>query len=368
MKIAVLTSHTPSLFWFRIDMMQAFIQRGCEVIAIGNEAEETWREAFNEVGVRYISASISRNGTNPLRDLRTLKDLKRILKEEKPDKLFTFQAKTVIYGGIAAKSLGIKEVYPLIAGVGSVFLSDSLKAKVIRTILKIEYKASLNHAKKYFFQNPDDVEVFNNLGLIDKSKVVMLGGSGVNTEKFAIEELPERLGFLFIGRLIKDKGIMEYLDACRIIRQEHPDVRCLLVGPYDSNPTALKEEELKAYIDDGTIEYFGEQSDVRPYIKMCSVYILPSYREGTPKTVLEAMSVGRAVITTDAPGCRETVRDGVNGYLVPVRDTKAIVERMEELINNPQKITDMAKAGREMVEERFDVRIVNKVICETMDI
>lgn len=368
MKIAVLSSHTPSLFWFRIEMMQAFMKRGHEVIAIGNEEEEKWRESFNSLGIRYIHSNISRNGTNPLKDLATLKDLKRILKKEKPDKLFTFQAKTVIYGGIAAHSLGIKDVYPLIAGVGSVFLSDSLKARVIRTILKTEYKDSLRHATKYFFQNPDDVKVFSDNGLIDKEKVVMLGGSGVNTEKFAVEELPETIGFLFIGRLIKDKGIMEYLDACREIKKKYPDVRCLLVGPYDSNPTSLTENELKSYIDDGIIEYFGEQGDVRPYLKMCSVYVLPSYREGTPKTVLEAMSSGRAIITTDAPGCRETVRDGVNGYLVPVKDTASIVSKMEELILNPKRIEEMGMQGRKVVEERFDVNIVNNTICNTMEL
>lgn len=368
MKIAVLSSHTPSLFWFRIEMMQAFMKRGHEVIAIGNEEEEKWRESFDSLGIRYIHANISRNGTNPLKDLATLKDLKRILKKEKPDKLFTFQAKTVIYGGMAAKSLGIKDVYPLIAGVGSVFLSDSLKARVIRTILKTEYKASLKHAKNYFFQNPDDVKVFSDNGLIDIDKVVMLGGSGVNTEKFSVEELPETTGFLFIGRLIKDKGVMEYLNACLEIKKKYPNVRCLLVGPYDSNPTSLKENELKSYIDDGIIEYFGEQSDVRPYLKMCSVYVLPSYREGTPKTVLEAMSSGRAIITTDVPGCKETVKDGVNGYLVPVRDSKSIVSKMEELILNPERIKEMGTEGRRIVEERFDVNIVNKTICNTMDI
>lgn len=366
MKIAVLSSHTPSLFWFRIEMMQSFMDKGYEVIAIGNEDESKWQEAFNEKGIRYIGARISRNGTNPINDIRTLKSLKAILKKEKPDKIFTFQAKTVIYGGLAAKSLGIKEVYPLIAGVGSVFLSKGIKANIIRFILKIEYKMALNNAKKYFFQNPDDVKVFEDYGMIKRDKVVMLNGSGVNLDKFTVHNNPEEVGFLFIGRLIKDKGIVEYLEACRQIKANNPQIRCLLVGPYDSNPTSLKEMDLKPYIDEGIIEYFGEQSDVRPYLQMCSVYVLPSYREGTPKTVLEAMASGKAIITTDAPGCRETVIDGQNGFLVPVKNVESIAEKMQVLIDNPTMLKKMAKCGRKIAEDKFDVRLINKTICETM--
>lgn len=366
MKIAVLSSHTPSLFWFRIEMMQSFMEKGCEVIAIGNEDEDKWQKLFAEKGIRYIKASISRNGTNPINDIKTYKSLKEILKREKPDKIFSFQAKTVIYGNLAAYSVGIRDIYSLIAGMGSVFLSDSIKAKLIRTILTSEYKMALKRAKSYFFQNEDDVNAFSKLGIIDREKVVMINGSGVNTEHFAPAPYPEKTGFLFIGRLIRDKGIMEYLDACRSVKKSHPDVRCLLVGPYDSNPTSLKEDDLKGYIDDGTVEYFGEQRDVRPYLEQCSVYVLPSYREGTPKTVLEAMAMGRAVITTDAPGCRETVKDGVNGYLVPVKDSETIADKMEALINNPELMEDMGNKGRKIAEERFDVRLVNKTICETM--
>ena len=368
MKIAVLSSHTPSLFWFRMDMMLSFKSLGHEVIAIGNEPESDWSEKFLENGIKYIQAEISRNGTNPFKDLKTLKSLKAILKQEKPDKLFTYQAKTVIYGGIAANQLGITEVYPLIAGIGSVFLSNDIKSKIIRFILKTEYRYSMRKSPKIFFQNNDDVKVFTDNKIIKKEKTVILNGSGVNLEKFTQKPLPNGNVFLCISRLIKDKGVYEYLQAARIVKEIYPQARFLLVGPYDSNPSALKPEELQPYIDDGIIEYFGEASDVRPYLEMCNVFVLPSYREGTPKTVLEAMATGRAIITTDATGCRETVTNGDNGYLVPVKDVDALSSAMVDLIKNPDKISQMADKGLELVKQKFDVKIVNNIINTTMNL
>lgn len=366
MKIAVLSSHTPSLFWFRMDMMLDFIARGHDVVAIGNENEEKWQDKFNENGIKYRCAIIQRNGTNPFKDLQTLSSLKKLLKHEKPDKIFTYQAKTVIYGGIAANQLGITEVYPLIAGVGSVFLSENIKARIVRFILKNEYRIGMRKCPNIFFQNSDDVDVFTQNRIINKDRIVMINGSGVSLEKFTVQPLPDTFAFLCIARLIRDKGVYEYLQACRMIIERHPQVRCLLVGPFDTNPSALKKEELQPYIDDGIIEYFGEQSDVRPYLAQCNVYVLPSYREGTPKTVLEAMATGRAVITTDAPGCRETVLDGQNGYLVPIKGIDALAERMEFLINSPETVVRMASVGRKIAEGKYDVKLVNNTIVETM--
>lgn len=368
MKIAVLSSHTPSLLWFRMDMMKCFIQHGHDVIAVGNESEAEWSDKFFECGIRYIQASIQRNGTNPIKDIQTLKSLKTILAKEKPDKIFSYQAKTVIYGGIAAHRLKIEEVYPLIAGVGSVFLSNSFKARIVQSILKAEYRIGMKHAKKIFFQNQDDVSTFVEGKIIKKENVVMLHGSGVNLEKFTVAPLPNEKAFLCISRLIRDKGVIEYLEAARIVKAKYPDTRFLLVGPFDSNPSAIRPDELQKYIDSGNVEYYGEQSDVRPYLNQCSVFVLPSYREGTPKTVLEAMASCRAVITTDAPGCRETVCDGINGFLVPIKDVNTLAGKMIELINNPETVQKMALAGRKIVEEKFDVSIVNDTICKTMNL
>lgn len=366
MRIVVLSSHTPSLFWFRMDMMHTFIAHGHEVFAVGNESEEVWAPKFAARKIKYCQIYVQRNGINPVNDLKTLYSITKALKIIKPDKIFTYQAKTVIYGGIAANLLGIKEVYPLIAGVGSVFLANTLKSRIIRKILKIEYDVAMKGCPAIFFQNRDDENVFRKNKILHEQKIVFLPGSGVNLEHFKMQPLPEEFAFLCISRLIKDKGVYEYLKACERIKKKYPHIRCMLVGPYDSNPSALKPEELQPFIDKSIIEYFGEQEDVRPYLAQCNVFVLPSYREGTPKTVLEAMASGRAVITTDAPGCRETVENGKNGFLIPVKNVDALCSKMEYFVNNPEQVSILAADGRKKAENIFDVKIVNQCICETM--
>ncbi|MPM34184.1 N,N'-diacetylbacillosaminyl-diphospho-undecaprenol alpha-1,3-N-acetylgalactosaminyltransferase [bioreactor metagenome] len=368
MKIAVLSSHTSSLFWFRMDMMKDFIKHGHSVIALGPEPESDWKLTFRENDIEYKQLFVERNGVNPFKDLRTFKELYQFMKRDKPDKVFAYQAKTVVYGSIAAKMNGITEVYPLIAGLGSVFRGNGFKNKIVRSIMKIEFCAACKASKKVFFQNNDDKSEFVNNGLIKKNKIVIINGSGVNLEKFKPESLPERPAFLFIGRLIKDKGVMEYLEACKRIKYLYPEVRCLLVGPYDSNPSALKPDELQPFIDQGIVEYFGEQSDVRPYIRQCSTYVLPSYHEGTPKTVLEAMAIGRPIITSDAPGCRETVTNGYNGFLVAIKDIDGLVKYMETFIQNPEMSKLMAERSLKIAREKYDVNLINKSIMQTMEL
>lgn len=368
MKIMVLSSFTTSLFWFRIDMMKSFLDAGCEVVAVGDGAKEEWGHKFDEIGIKYHQIPVQRNGTNPLKDIKTLVALYKLLKEEKPDKVFSYQAKTVIYGGIAAGLLKIKDVYPLIAGVGSVFLGEGMKRKILRCILSMEYKLGLKGANKVFFQNKDDLHVFASRNILSDDKVVMLNGSGVNLDKFQCTELPTEPSFLCISRLIKDKGVFEYLEASRNLHKKYPNIKCVLVGPFDTNPSAIQPKELQSYIDDDSVVYVGEQKDVYPYLCDCTAYVLPSYHEGTPKTVLEAMATGRPVITTDAPGCRETVNDEVNGYLVPVKDVDAIVNAMTKIITNPDKNREMAQNARKIAEEKYDVNKVNETIKETMEI
>lgn len=365
--IAVLSSHTPSLFWFRTDMMKEFIARGYLVYALGNENEEIWKVKFSEFGIFYKQIEVSRNGLNPFQDKKTLDSIKKELKRIMPDKIFTYQAKTIIYGTMAANSLGITEVYPMIAGIGSVFLNNDLKSKLVRLVMVTLYRHSMRKCPAVFFQNYDDEQFFRHYGIIKHQKTVLVHGSGVNTTKFSVMPFPKEPAFLCISRLIRDKGVYEYLEACRIIKKDYPTVRCLLVGPYDTNPSSLRPEDLKQFLDAG-IEYFGEQNDVRPFLKQASVYVLPSYHEGTPKTNLEAMACGRAIITTDAPGCRETVVDCENGFLIPVKNTEVLLEKMKWCIENPIMVKEMGRKGREMAERVFDVIKVNRSICEIMGV
>ena len=368
MKIVVLSCHTHSLFWFRMDMMKQLIAQGHQVTAIGQEPETGWAEKFQKNGIEYRQIQIERNGINPLHDLSALRDVKRKLKAIMPQKIFCYQAKTVIYGCLAAHSLGITEIYPLIAGLGSVFRGKGVKKSLIKLIMKMGYRQALQYSRKVMFQNKDDLSCFVDQGIIEREKTEIIHGSGVDIDKFQVTELPEKPSFLLIARLIRDKGVMEYLNACKLIKQRHPGITCMLVGPYDTNPSAITPAELKPFLLDATIEYFGEQNDVRAYLNRSSVFVLPSYHEGTPKTVLEAMASGRAVITTDAPGCRETVRDGYNGFLVPVGNVEALVKRMEQFIETPSLAERMGRQGRKIAEEKYDVNKVNKAIFEIMEV
>jgi len=369
MKALLLSSHTPSLFWFRVDLMKAMQNAGYEVTAVGQMPEKDWVDKFKAIGVKYKQINVSRNGLNPVRDWVTLRDLKRLLKEERPDKIFAFQAKTISYGAIAARDMGITEFYPMVGGLGSIFRGKGIKNKLVRIVMSVLYKQAFKKSKKVFLQNNDDKKILVDTGLLSDNQIVLIHGSGVNIDKFKPVEFPLKPTFLYIGRLIRDKGVGEYLEACQKIKHLYGDkVRCLLVGPFDSNPSALKHKDIQPLVDGGIIEYFGEQCDVRPYIRMCSIYVLPSYHEGTPKTVLENMAMGRVIITTDAPGCRETVINGENGYLVKVKSADAVVNKMQYLIEHPQVALKMGKKSREIAEKIFDVKKVNETILSTMGI
>ena len=347
--------------------MQEMQQEGCDVFAAGQMSEADWQERFASIGVTYRQIRVSRNGLNPLDDIQTYFSIRRLLNEIRPDKIFVFQAKTIAYGCRAAASLGITEVYTLLAGVGSIYLDHGFRGKVIEMLLSFLYKKAFTRSKKVFFQNNDDKRIMIGKRLIDEDKIIMIPGSGVNIERFSPTKLPSIPTFLYIGRLIRDKGIGEYIRACKLIKDEYgKKVRCLLVGPFDSNPTSLKPKDLKPLVDQGIIEYFGEQTDVRPYIEECSIFMLPSYHEGTPKTILESMAMGRAIITSNAPGCVETVIDGVNGFLTEVRNVDDLVIKMKKLIENPELVKRMGNMSRKIACGSFDVRLVNDIILRSM--
>ncbi len=369
MKICVITAATWSISKFRIDMIDEFVRRGCEVVVFGDEAHELWDGFFAEHGVSYRTYSVSRNGMNPAADLATKAELKRLLAEERPDKVWTYQAKPNIYGCTAAHELGIRDVYVMMGGLGSVFRASDVKSRLVRAIVSAEYRHALRYAKAVFFQNMEDVEVFERLRILKRDKVVLTRGSGVNVSEYSKASFPEQMSFLFVGRLVRGKGVLDYLEAARAVKKGHPEVRFDLVGPFDSNPTALKPDDIQPFVDDGTVAFHGEQKYVRPFQEVSSAFVLPSYYgEGTPKSALEAMATGRPLIVADAVGCREVVKEGVNGFLVPPKDPKAIAAAMTRLIEEPGLKERMGAESRRMAEDVFDVRKVNDVICKAMEI
>lgn len=367
MKILVLSSYAPTLFFFREDMMLAFKNAGHEVIAAAPEEKSEWQTKFKEKGIDYYQVSnIDRNGKNPLVDLKGMISIYKLIKQLKPDKIFTYQAKTVIYGAFAAKLAGVSEIYAMMGGLGSVFRNDN-GSSLVKKILIGEYKQAYKFYKNVFFQNGDDVELVLKNKLIHRDKIRMTNGSGVNMEKFKVSTFDE-ISFLFIGRLIKDKGVLEFVEASKIVKEKYPDTRIELVGYFDTNPSAIQPEELEDVFNKGTISYLGETSDVRPFLERISTIVLPSYHEGTPKSVLEAMATGKSVITTDAPGCKETVIENRNGFLVPVKDSGILAEKMIWMIENIENVKQMGNESHQICLEKFDVTKVNEVIMRTMSL
>jgi glycosyltransferase involved in cell wall biosynthesis len=366
-KILVLGSHAESLIIFRYDMLLAMAKEH-EVIACVPESTPAVIQKLKNANIKYIDVKLARTGLNPIADLGTVYYLYKIFRRYRPDQVFLYTGKPVIYGSIAAKLAGVGKIYSMITGIGSYFIHQDLKSRIVRSIMSILYKVALSFNTKVFFQNLDDVADFANGKIFnDPSRTVLTNGSGVNLQYFEQLPLPvNKISFLLTARFILAKGVIEYLTAAKQIKQQYPQVEFLLVGWYENKDESIQPSIIQQYIDQGVIQYLGKLEDVRPALAQSSVFVLPSYREGTPKTVLEAMACGRAIISTNVPGCKETVNVDVNGFLVPARDVASLREAMEKFIINPELIVQMGQSSRELAVKKYDVNQVNTVILNAM--
>lgn len=365
-KFILISPKNRTAYNFRGDLIKAIIAKGYEVVVTGPNRIDV--DKIEALGARFVEIPANKNGTNPLADMKYMLALRRLMKAEKADVTLGYTIKPAIYGAMAAKLAGVKSRSSMITGAGYIFVAKSLKAKITGFIGKTLYKIGLRCANNVIFQNEDDKKEFIDLKLVKAKKCQVVNGSGVNMEHFAPAPFPERLTFFMLSRALYSKGVIEYLDACRIIHKKYPDVRLMYLGGLEPMQDAIPQEVVQSYIDDGSIEYFGETPDVRQYTERCSVYVLPSYREGTPRTVLEAMAMGRPIITTDVPGCRSTVIDGKNGFLVPAYDANAVAEKMEWFIKHPESIKTMGSESYNYCKEKFEVSAVNKRMLDIMGI
>jgi glycosyltransferase involved in cell wall biosynthesis len=367
-KIIVLAGYAPSLINFRGPLLAALRQGGHAVVGSAPEAGGATADKLQQIGVKYVQVEMSRAGIDPLGDLAYAWRLWRIFRGERPDIVISYTIKPATFGLLAARLSGVRHRMALITGLGYAFTDvTSWRKRLVRWFACRLYRVSLASARCVFFQNPDDHRTFEDLGILSaNARVRLVNGSGVDLEHFRVAPLPEGCAFLMIARLLRDKGVMEYVEAARALKKRFPEVRCVLVGGLDPNPTAVSRQQLDDWIAEGAIEYLGELKDVRKALSDCAVYVLPSYREGTPRTVLEAMAAGRPIITTDAPGCRETVVHNDNGFLVPIRDPAALADAMLRFVESPDLVRMMGRRSRQIVEERYDVRKVNAVMLEAM--
>lgn len=368
-RVLVVGGLARSLTNFRGPLLDCLRERGHTVLAAAPEDDETpaVRRELEAKGIALHAIPMARGGTNPLRDLATLRALRRLIREQRPTVVIAYTAKPVIYAGMAVRGCGDVRFFPMITGLGYAFTEGrGLRRRVLQWVVRGLYRRGLARAAAVIFQNPDDQALFHERGLVPQSAdSVRVYGSGVDTQRFLHRPLPDAPVFLMLSRLLADKGVREYAEAARRVRAEAPEARCLLAGALDPNPSAIGTEELAHWEDEGAVEYLGPLDDVRSALAECRCYVLPSYREGTPRSVLEAMATGRPVITTDVPGCRETVEHGVNGWLVPPRDSTALAEAMLAMTRAPgDEVERMAEASLRLVSEHFDVRRVNEAILD----
>lgn len=370
-KFLLIAGYPDSLLNFRGPLLRELHAEGLEVhvAAPSLPPNSLVRNQLEALGVHVHEVSLRRTGMNPLADFATACQLWRVMCRIKPDFCLSYTIKPVIYGSFSAWLTGVPRRFALITGLGYAFQGDDGQRVWVKRIVQGLYWAALNKVHKVFFQNPDDEALFYSLGIVDSQrKSVVVNGSGIDTSSFHVASLPEVPNFLLIARLLGDKGVREYVKAASVVRQQHPEVGFGLVGWIDENPDAISADELQHWIEMGYLQFYGRLDDVKPAIARCSVYVLPSYREGTPRTVLEAMAMGRPIITTDAPGCRETVVDGENGFLVPVKSVDALAVAMLKFIEQPELIVQMGERSRSIAEDRYDVRKVNEQMLREMGV
>lgn len=350
--------------WFfishRLPLALHALHSGWEVYLL---TKDSGRKAELEAcGIHFYDVPFGRTSVNPLQELKCVKELTRLLKQIKPDVIHNVTWKGCLWGGIAAKRVGNKHVVNALSGLGSVFISKGLVNRFMGYLAKVSFKDDYT---AFIFQNPDDIKWFKSQNYATDDRIYLIKGSGIDLNKFAYKEVvpKEKLKILFPARMLKDKGLLELIEAIKLLQSKYEGkIELILAGSCgDANKTALTEEELKGLLIDGYITWIGNQKDVYPVYVDSDIVVLPSYREGLPKSLIEACAVGRPIVTTDVPGCRECVDDGVNGYLVPVRTTKELANAIEKLVNSPEDRKKYGLASRKKAEAEFSIdNVINK--------
>jgi len=353
MKIAFLSHFDYNLYLFRLPIMKRLVERGHEVYAICPAGKVS--NKFREFGIKHVDYKIERRSLNPFKELKTIKHIYDEIKVLNLDVLHNFTAKPNIYGSVAGHLAKIPVVINTITGLGSYYISNSKRAVFVRNVMEKLYKEANKRAKAVIFQNQDDMKYFINKGLSEKEKSYLVRSSGIDTEYFAPMQVEksEKLTVLMIARAIWHKGIREFYEAAEILKDRN--VKFVLVGDIDhGNPSSADEKFLKS----GNVEWLGHRDDIKNLIAKSDIFVLPSYREGVPRTLLEAAAMGKPIVTTDTVGCREVVIDGYNGFLVPVRDAESLAKKIDILIKDRDLREKFGRNSRELAVKEFDVKIV----------
>lgn len=342
------------------------ISRGHNVFISGFQNQ--YSNDINDLGAKYLFVNFERTKTNPFSDLSLYFQYLKIIKMYNIEVVHSYTIKPNIYGSLAAKRCGIKKIFPTVNGVGYVFSDDSIAAIILRFLVKIMYRFAFLKVQKVFFHNRDDLNLFNKYKIVTLNQGVVINGSGIDTNFFNEKPIQHFDYFLFASRLLMSKGIMEYVKAAAIVKKKYPQAVFFVAGQFDSNPKSIKYSDLHKEITNNTIVFLGNVEDIKSVIDKVSVVVLPSYREGVPHILLEALSMGRAVITTNVPGCKETVVDGENGFLVDKMDFNNLAQKMMTFIDNRPLLIEFGHKSRQLAESKFSLEKVNSIIISTMDL
>lgn len=372
-RVFLVTSHAGSVLSFRGELIRCLIESCCSVVVLAPNHTMQSRVELEALGASVGHFPMTRAGISPLKDLRSFIALWHIFASRKPNILVTFFVKPNIWGVLAAACAGARRRIAVVEGMGYIFTEGlngkrSFKQIIAGWIVLFLYKVAFTVAHSVIVLNRDDLRELQRSRVVNPRKAVLLGGIGVRLDQWKL--LPPHyspITFTMVARLLIEKGIFDFLAAARVIKKKYPKTRFLLLGGLDDNPGSIQAAHLDPWIADGVVEWLGH-ADVLIWLAKTSVFVLPSYREGLPRSTQEAMAMGRPVITTDVPGCRETVVDGLNGFLVPPRNPDALVKAMENFIMNPNLILMMGRQSRRMAEERFDVHKVNAKMLEVLGI
>lgn len=369
-KILIIGNQGFSLLNFRGALIEDMVARGHKVYALAPELNGDIAIALRQLGAHPVSIAMARTGTNPLADLASLWNLRKVIKDISPDVSLGYAAKPAIYGTLAAWLAGVPSRFAMIEGLGYVFIprpGEGLAKRMLRQTVIGLFRIALARAEKVFFLNPNDIADFSALGLVRPGQPVNIGGIGVDLDHWhPAPPVLDPVTFLFVGRLLKDKGVLDFVSAARQVKASYPAARFLLVGGLDDNPESISRGDAEGWVAEGLVEWPGHVQ-VQPWLRQASVFVLPSYyREGVPRSTQEAMALARPIITTDSVGCRETVSDGENGYLVPPRAPQALAHAMQKFIETPTLIEAMGAESRRLAEEKFDVRKVNAHMMSVM--
>lgn len=363
-RIAIISSSATALVIFRGPLIEEMCKRGFTVGAFAPDFTDDLKVAVARCGAQPIDYRLERTGRSVGNDLISVVDLSRLLLRYRPDIVLSHFMKPVIYGTIAATLAKVPHRYAMIEGLGFAFTETgerSWSKRGLKSLMQMLLRVALRCAERVVFLNEDDRLELVRAGIAAADRSVVLGGIGLRLIDFPFVETSGEGPpiFLMIGRLLKEKGVFEFVEAARTVRTFHPNARFILVGGADPKPGSPTTQQLRSWIDEGLIEWPGMVEDVRPYLRQSTTFVLPSYREGLPRSTQEAMAIGRAVITTDVPGCRATVDHGLNGLLVPPRDPAALAEAMIRLAADRPLAIAMGRRSRQMAEAQFDVDKVN---------